>query len=100
MRNLYLLYSTPDLDVNDCVFVNGPYDDFGYIISSEEKIKDGFQLYSIRGTGRIPTNWPVHDSVTFSIPTRGGACVRVTDSLPVKGNPDVEETRQRYPPGY
>jgi len=80
MGNLYQLHSHTNLNVGDCIFVNGPYDEFGYIVKMEKYLRDGFQLYLIRGTGRIPADWPIHDSVTFSEPSKGGAYVRETSS--------------------
>ena len=63
---LYQLHADKGLPPGACVFVNGPHDTFGYVVNGMEEIRDGFQLYLIRGTGTVSNRFPVHDTVTFT----------------------------------
>jgi hypothetical protein len=80
MGALYQLHSHTNLGLGECIFVNGPYDTFGYVVKAEREIRDGFQLYLIRGTGTVATDWPVHDCIAFSESNQGGAYFRHTSS--------------------
>lgn len=72
-RSLYQLHCRQNLPSGTCVFVCGPYDMFGVIVKALEGLRDDLQLYLIRGTGDIASDYPVHDTVAFTDYANGSA---------------------------
>ena len=71
--NLYQLHCSRHLSSGACVFIRGPHDTFGIIVKALEGLRDDLQLYLIRGTGAIASDYPVHDTVAFTDYVNGSA---------------------------
>lgn len=85
---LYRLWASTTLGPGDVVFVNGPHDRFGRILSDQGKPPrvegDPFTLFLIRGIGKSRPpgvmDHEIHDTVSYSEPSGNGAIMKSTSS--------------------